>query len=78
MACTSTRQLRSLPLRRAQGGLSHQGRIRATRRDGNMATASSSKVLISFDVDGTLIHTVGKDANKVAEYCSLKMGCSNL
>lgn len=30
-----------------------------------MATASSSKVLISFDVDGTLIHTVGKDANKL-------------
>ena len=35
-----------------------------------MANASSSKVLISFDVDGTLIHTVGKDANKVAELCA--------
>lgn len=42
-----------------------------------MATASSSKVLISFDVDGTLIHTVGKDANKVAEFGWLKMRCSN-
>ena len=69
MACTSTRQLHSLLLRRPQGGLSPQGRIGATRRDSIMATASSSKVLISFDVDGTLIHTVGKDANKVAEIC---------
>ena len=68
MACTSTRQLHSLLLRKVpQGGLSPRGRIRATRRDSIMATASSSKVLISFDVDGTLIHTVGKDANKVAD-----------
>ena len=66
MACTQ--QLHSLPSRRPQGGLSHQRRIRATRRDSTMATASSSKVLISFDVDGTLIHTVGKDANKVAGF----------
>ena len=75
MACSSTRH--SLPLRRFQGGLSHQRRIRSTPRDNIMATASSSKVLISFDVDGTLIHTVGKDANKVAEFGWLKIRCSN-